>query len=214
MFENILFDLDGTLTDPGEGITNSVKYALNKRGITVSDKTKLYSFIGPPLKDSFEQYYGLSPDEALDAVDDFREYFRPQGIFENYLYDGIREMLESLKGKGKRLIIATSKPEEFAKQILERFDLLRYFDFVAGATMDSNRICKADVIRYALESCDICNLDTCIMIGDREHDVIGSAENGIKCIGVLWGYGNRDELLSAGCDYIAERVDDILTIIQ
>lgn len=213
MIDYVLFDLDGTLTDPAEGITNSVAHALMKRGITVEDKSELNSFIGPPLTDSFEKYFGFSHEEAILAVEDYREYFKPKGMFENKVYEGIPEMLHGLKKAGKRLIVATSKPEVFAKRILEHFSLDGYFDFVAGSTLDGSRIKKGDVIRYALESCGVADIDRCIMIGDRLHDVVGAAELGMSCIGVLWGYGAREELETAGADYIAEKVGDIEEII-
>lgn len=213
MYQYILFDLDGTLTDPGVGITNSVAYALKKFNINVKDKTELYKFIGPPLLDSFVKYYGFSEDQSKNAIDYFREYFRAQGIFENEVYEGIEDMLTSLKSKGKKIILATSKPDGFANEILKHFQLDKYFDFVAGATMDETRTKKGDVIKYALESCGINDMSTVIMIGDREHDIIGAKECGIDSIGVLFGYGSYDELHNAGATYIAETVEDIVNFI-
>ena len=154
MYKYILFDLDGTLTDPARGITNSVTYALNKFGIDVADKTELYKFIGPPLTDSFEKYYGFSSDEAITAVEYYREYFKPKGIYENEIYQGVPELLKALKENGKTVILATSKPEIFAIEILKYFKLDSYFDFVAGATLDKSRTKKGDVIAYALNSCN------------------------------------------------------------
>ena len=214
MYNTILFDLDGTLTDPGIGITNSVAYALDKWGINVNDRVELYKFIGPPLVESFEKYYGFSHDDALLALKYYREYFSEKGLFENEVYDGIVELLEDLKAQGKRLIVATSKPEVYSKRILEHFDLYKYFDFLAGATFDEKRVKKNDVIAYAIESCGIDDLSRVVMIGDREHDVLGSACFGIDSIGVLWGYGSREELNAAGATYIAEKVEDIRKIIK
>ena len=215
MYTTILFDLDGTLTDPGIGITNSVAYALSKWNIEVTDRSELYKFIGPPLLDSFAEYYGFSEEQAQEALKYYREYFRSKGIYENEVYPGVIEMLESLKASGKKIVLATSKPEEFAIIILKHFDLYKYFDFVAGATMDEKRTKKGDVIAYALESCGIteANLKDVIMVGDRKHDVLGAKENNLDCIGVLFGYGDREELESAGARYIAEQVADILTFI-
>ena len=215
MYNTILFDLDGTLTDPGIGITNSVAYALSKWNIEVADRSELYKFIGPPLLDSFAEYYGFSAEQAQDALKYYREYFRSKGIYENEVYPGIVEMLETLKNSGKKIILATSKPEEFAIIILKHFDLYKYFDFVAGATMDETRNKKGDVIKYALESCGIdkTDLKDVIMVGDRKHDVHGATENDLDCIGVLFGYGDREELETAGAKYIAEQVEDILTFI-
>lgn len=213
MFDTVLFDLDGTLTDPGEGITNSVAYALKKYDIEVSDKQKLYKFIGPPLKDSFMKYYGFSEDEALKAIEYYREYFRDRGIFENKVYDGVEHMLRKLHTDGKRIVLATSKPEEFAVRILEHFDLKKYFTVVAGASMDSSRSKKGDVIAYAFSLCSDFDKDTAIMVGDREHDIFGAKENSVKSVGVLYGYGDEDELKKAGADYIVSTPADILKLI-
>ena len=204
MYQNILFDLDGTLTDPGMGITNSVMYALKKFKIDVEDRTSLYRFIGPPLKGSFEEFYGFSEEQSELAVQYYREYFKKQGMLENEVYDGIPELLKQLREKNKTLIVATSKPEPFTLEILRHFQLLDYFNFVAGATMDDTRNKKSDIIRYALESCHITDKSTAVMIGDRKHDVIGAKENGLDSIGVLFGYGDYEELKAAGATYIAE----------
>ena len=205
----ILFDLDGTLTDPGIGITNSVMHALKKYGIEVTDRTSLYCFIGPPLIDSFEKYYGFTHEEAVKSVDYYREYYKDKGIYENKVYDGIENLLESLYKKGKKIILATSKPELFAREILCHFGLDKYFLFAAGSTMDETRTNKAEVIEYALSECGITDKSAVVMVGDREHDIIGANKNGIDSIGVLFGYGNREELESAGATYIAETVNDI-----
>ena len=213
MYDYLLFDLDGTLTDPGEGITNSVVYALKKWGVEVKDKRELYSFIGPPLSASFKKYFGFSEDDALKSVEYYREYFRERGIFENEVYGGVPNLLATLKEAGKTLILATSKPEGFAKQILDHFDLAKYFDFVAGATMDESRNKKADVIRYALRMSGVTDLSRAVMIGDREQDVDGAKQNGMASIGVLYGYGDRAELEGAGATYIAETVEDIINYV-
>lgn len=212
-YKIVLFDLDGTLTDPGEGITNSVAYALNKFGIEVEDKKQLYPFIGPPLHESFENYYGFSPEDAMKAVDCYREYYNVKGIFENYVYDGIKDVLKTLKKRGKCVCLATSKPEIYASQILEHFGLSQYFDYIAGANMDGTRTKKDEVIRYALSLCKAENPSDVIMVGDREFDIIGAKSCGIDSIGVLFGYGDRDELQNAGATYIAENVNDILSFI-
>lgn len=213
MYKYILFDLDGTLTDPGIGITNSVMYALKKFNIEVADRASLYKFIGPPLLDSFENYYGMSKEESQQALQYYREYFKPQGLYENEVYDGIEQVLMTLKEQGKTLIVATSKPEEFAIEILKHFHLDQYFDFIAGATMDEKRVRKADVIAYALESCGITELASAIMVGDREHDVLGAKQVGLDSIGVLYGYGDYKELKNAGATYIAEKPVNILQVL-
>lgn len=208
-YQYFLFDLDGTVTDPGEGITNSVMYALQKFGIHERDRRKLYRFIGPPLADSFREFYGFSADGAKKGIRFYREYYSKKGIFENKLYPGIEEVLKRMKEDGKTLVLATSKPEFFAGRILEYFHLDSYFTFVAGATMDENRVKKGDVIVYALEQCSITDKRKALMIGDRKHDIQGAKENGLDSMGVLYGYGSREELETAGADYLAETVEDI-----
>ena len=209
MYQYVLFDLDGTLTDPGLGITNSVMYALRKFGINVSDRSQLYPFIGPPLRDSFRVYYGFSDEQCERAVRYYREYFKKSGMFENEVYDGICELLTRLKASGRTLVVATSKPEVFALEILRHFDLYKYFDFVAGATLNDVRNQKADIIKYALETLNITEKTSAIMIGDRKHDIIGAKETGLDSIGVLYGYGTYDELKNAGATYIADTPADI-----
>jgi len=214
MYQTFLFDLDGTLTNSELGVTNSVAYALAKCGIEVQDKKDLTVFIGPPLRDSFERFYGFSEEESLKAVGYYREYFSEKGLYENEVYPEIPELLTSLKQAGKQLIVATSKPEKFSVQILKHFGLYDYFDFVAGATMDGSRSRKSDVIQYALEQNQITDLAHTIMIGDREHDVLGAQAQKLDSIGVLYGFGNREELESAGATYIAQEVGDIAKIIN
>ena len=213
MYKYLLFDLDGTLTDPSIGITNSVAYALSKFGINVEDKRTLYKFIGPPLVDAFSEYYGFSKEDSEKATAFYRETFSVKGLFENRVYDGVVEMLEALKNAGKRLIIATSKPEPFTVKILKHFDLLKYFDFVAAATFDASRNSKDKVIAYALQSLDIKDKSEVVMIGDRHHDIDGARENGIDSIGVLWGFGSREELETSGATHIAESVQQILKYV-
>jgi phosphoglycolate phosphatase len=213
-FDTVLFDLDGTLTDPGVGITNAVMHALRKYGIEVSDRRQLYSFIGPPLTESFMRYLGVSAEEGARAVAYYREYYADQGIFENVVYDGIPELLQSLTSAGKRLLVATSKPEVFAVRILEHYGLAPYFHKIAGSNLDGTRVIKAEVIRYALENCPDADLSRTVMVGDREHDILGAKETGLRSVGVLFGYGSREELERAGADFIAEKVEDIGKIIK
>ncbi len=210
VYETYFFDLDGTITDSSLGITNSVMFALKKFGIEECDRTKLYKFIGPPLRVSFMRYYGFSEEKALEAVACYREYYQDKGIFENKLYDGFAEMLKTLKAAGKRLVVATSKPEVYARRIISHFGLSPYFDYVAGMELDGGRETKAEVIRYALSVCGIEDLSGVLMIGDREHDVLGAKAAGIDCLGVLYGFGSREELEQAGADYIVENVEGIL----
>ncbi|HFU4455994.1 TPA: HAD family hydrolase [Streptococcus suis] len=212
MYQTILFDLDGTLTDSGQGILHSVAYALDQMGIDEPDLANLQRFIGPPLYESFSRFYQLNPADTQAAVDAFRVYFKDKGMFENQLYDGILPLLESLKQAGKTLAIATSKPEVFAKQILEYFDIAHYFDVIAGASLDSSRISKTDVISYALAQLDY-DPQTTIMVGDREHDIEGAQANQLASIGVLYGYGNRQELEEAGARWIIETVPDLQKLL-
>lgn len=215
MFDAVLFDLDGTLTDPFEGISNSIIYALKKFGITAPDKPLLKKFIGPPLTESFSEYCGLNHSDALHAVDYYREYFSVAGIFENKPYEGVCELLSGLKERGYTAIVATSKPEQFAKAIVQHFGLEQYFKEICGATMDQSRTQKADVIAYALKKCEIKEKDKkrAVMVGDRKHDIIGAKTNGLSSIGVLYGYGSKEELLEAGANYIANSPVDILHYI-
>lgn len=213
MYTTILFDLDGTLTDPGEGITNSVAYALKKYGIEVEDRRELNRFIGPPLIESFIEFYGFDMTQAKKAVGYYREYFCDRGMFENSVYDGVPEMLRTVKDSDKRLIVATSKPWPFAERILKHFSLDPYFEFVAGSELDETRTAKADVIKYALESQKITDMPKVLMVGDRKHDVIGAAECGIDCAGVLYGYGSREELDEAGAKYIVGSPAELCDLI-
>ena len=213
MYQNILFDLDGTLTDPGIGITNSVAYALKKWNIEVADRSELYKFIGPPLHESFKQFYQFTDEQSEQAIEYYREYFREKGMYENEVYDGIENMLIELKARNKNMIVATSKPEEFAVNILKHFHLDGYFDFIAGATMDGSRSKKADVILYAMKHCGIQDLSSTVMVGDREQDIIGATQVGIASVGVLFGYGSYEELHEAGATYIAENVENVLNIL-
>ncbi|MEG0276718.1 MAG: HAD family hydrolase [Coprobacillus sp.] len=210
--KDILFDLDGTLTDPALGITNAVQYALKKYGIEDSYQN-LLKFIGPPLVDSFMETYGFDEDKANEAVVYYREYFSVTGLYENKVYDGMEDFLKRLKDKGYRLSIATSKPEIFAIKILDYFHLSQYFDFICGATMDKTRNKKGDVIAYALDTLQINNKNQVIMIGDRMHDIIGAHENDIKVIGVLYGYGDLKELQENHADYIVRDLDELYAVI-
>lgn len=212
-FKYILFDLDGTITDSGEGITKSVQYALKNFDILVDNLEELYKFIGPPLKESFKEYYKFDEEKANLALIKYREYYADKGIYENNLYDGIIELLDKLKENGKTIILATSKPEVYAKQILKYFKIDKYFTFVAGSDFEETRVRKGDVIKYALEGAKISDLSKVIMVGDREHDIIGAKENNIKSIGVLYGFGNVIELTQARAEYIAKNTNELLDIL-
>lgn len=209
MADYILFDLDGTLTDPGEGITNSVAYALDKYGIKVDDKSTLNTFIGPPLHESFQKYFGFSILQSFDAVTKYREYYRDRGIFENRVYDGVPEMLCELKKNKKTVIMATSKPTVFAERIAEHYGFRQYFDVIVGSELDGKRVDKAEVIEEALRQAEKPEKSKCIMVGDRLHDMVGAEKNGICAVGVLYGYGSYEELTEAGADRIVESVSEL-----
>ncbi|MBQ8258657.1 MAG: HAD family hydrolase [Clostridia bacterium] len=211
-YKNIFLDLDGTLTDSGEGIMNSVAYSLRKFGIEETNREKLRTFIGPPLFASYIREYGFDHEKALLAVDYYREYFAPKGIYENRPYDGIPELLRDLKAAGRKLYLATSKPEPYALEIVKHFGLWQYLDGLFGSTMTEERTKKEEVVAYALENTGI-DKDNVVMIGDRSHDIIGAKANGVRSIGVLFGYGSREELEDAGADAIAETVEDLRQIL-
>lgn len=213
MYQTILFDLDGTLTESGIGIVNSVVYALQKYGLEVPNRTELKRFIGPPLDKSFEMYCGFDSEKAKEAVEYYREYYREKGIFENTPYKGVEKMLKMLKDNKRTLIVATSKPEQFAKEILDYFKLSEYFDCIAGSNMDGTRTEKQEVIRYALTKAGGGGTASAIMVGDREHDIIGARAVGMDSLGVLYGYGSREELVKAGAVYLAENVEEATAIL-
>ncbi|MCX4313050.1 MAG: HAD hydrolase-like protein [Clostridia bacterium] len=209
----VLFDLDGTISDSYEGITKSVVYALEKMGITPPENREaLRVFIGPSLWDSFMTHYHLDANDAERAVQYYREYYAPHGMLDCKLYDGVRGTLTELNALGKKLILATSKPEPAAVQILKHFGILDLFEFAAGASLDTSRTEKADVIKYALKSAHA-SADNSIMVGDRLYDVAGAHKIGMPCIGVLYGYGDREELEAVGADYIVSEIKDIVKII-
>ena len=212
MFDYCLFDLDGTLTDPREGITKSVQYALQAFGIEEPDLKKLEPFIGPPLKDSFMEFYGFTGEEAERAIAVYRESFAPVGIFENQVYPGIPQMLERLYRRGTRLAVASSKPIGFVKQILAHFDIEKYFDVVVGSELDGTRGTKEEVVEEALGRLGILTMPVierhvrCAMTGDRKFDIQGARACGLTGVGVRFGFAEEGELEEAGAEYIAETV--------
>lgn len=208
-YKNVLFDLDGTLTDPKVGITKSVQYALAKFNIIEPDLSKLEFFIGPPLQHSFMEAYSFTVEQAWDAVTHYREYFKEQGIFENDLYEGIKELLELLKSQGRDLFVATSKPEVFALSILSHFELDSYFTYACGSELDGTRSDKTDIIKFIIDKYHLNPMET-IMIGDRKHDLIGAHNNNIHSIAVGFGYGTEEELRAAEPTYHTHTVKDLL----
>ncbi len=211
--EYILFDLDGTLSDSAPGITASVAYALEKFGFHEKAEDLGY-FVGPPLFDTFREKFGLSAEDADIAIGYFRERFKAKGIFENAPYEGTEEMLKALYDAGKKLILATSKPEPFARQIIERYGFSEYFTFVGGACMDEKtRMKKDEVLSYCLSECGITDVSECVMVGDRFHDVEGAAAFGIPTVGVLYGYGTKEELLGAGAFAVCESPSELAKLL-
>ena len=212
MKDILLFDLDGTLTDPKEGITKCVQYALAHFGIEVDDLAQLMCFIGPPLVDSFQQFYSFDKQKAELAVEKYRERFKDIGIFENGVYDGVLDMLAACKEAGKKLCLATSKPEVFAVRILEKYGMSQYFDEVVGSTLDGSINAKDEVIREAFRRLGISEKGEkshIIMIGDRKHDILGAKKCGIESVGVRFGYAEDGELEAAGAEYIVSTVEEL-----
>lgn len=212
--KNIFFDLDGTITDSMSGITRSVQYALKHVGIIVEDLNKLKSFVGPPLKEAFVKFYGLDDQTADKAKSIYREYYEKTGIFDISVYQGVPQLLNDLKENRKKLILATSKPTRFTMRILEHLSIGDYFDFVSGASMDETRVKKADIIEYAMKEMKIDDLSECVMIGDRFYDVEGAKKIGLKCIGVLYGYGSYEELKKSGADYIVKDPGELSDLLK
>ena len=202
----ILFDLDGTLTDSGPGIMKAGQYALRAFGIE-RDWRELSFFVGPPLSETFARFVRAENVDA--AVAKFREYYQQDGWLDNAPYPGIPALLADLHARGCQLVLATSKPEEYARRIMEHFDLAQYFTAICGATLDETRTDKAEVIAYALDTIGLTDKTGVVMVGDREHDVIGAKKNALPCIGALYGYGTREELRSAGAAAIADTVQDL-----
>ena len=214
MIEYVFFDLDGTITEPSEGITNSAKYALEKFGVHVKSTAELLPFIGPPLQDSFQEFYGFDLHTSMRAVKLYRKHYKDHGIYQCSLYDNIEELFIKLKERGYKLAIATSKPEKYAEKILKHFNLDKYFDFIAGATFSAIRCKKSEVIKHALDNLNITDSSKVIMVGDRKHDVLGAKEHNIETIGVLYGFGSIEEFEEVNCKYVVSKALDILEILK
>lgn len=207
-YDVLLFDLDGTLTASAEGIINGYIYALEKIAVPVPSREQLRMVVGPPLEYSFDTFFGLSKEQAREAIGYYRAYYADKGAFENRLYDGVPELLEKLKSAGKKLYLATTKAEKYAHIIPEHYGISGYFDFICGSDQESRRD-KASVIRCVLSAAGTNNPDRCIMIGDRKFDVLGAAQCGLGCIGVLYGYGDAQELQAAGAKHIVSTVEEL-----
>ncbi|MGN7356243.1 HAD hydrolase-like protein [Paenibacillus sp. SAF-054] len=207
-YPTVLFDLDGTLTDPKTGITKSVQYALSKRGIHVEDSDTLIPYIGPPLARSFQEIHTLTERDSIQAVEDYREYFKDRGIYENELYPGMKELLDLLKRQGRKLIVATSKPTVFARVVLKHFEIDTYFDEVCGSNLDGTLSDKSEIIAFILDECCV-DKRGAVMIGDRKHDIIGAQNNGMDSIAVAYGYGSDEELTAIHPTYNLKSVQEL-----
>ena len=219
MYQYLLFDLDGTLPDSAEGIIKCVQYAVEKMGATPKNAEELKGFVGPPLFESFQKVFGFSEKETQQAIVYYRERFKPIGMFENAVYEGIPQMLRMMKENGKINIIASSKPEAFVKTILEHFDIAKYFDIIVGASMDNSRNTKEAVIEEALSQLKSTDRygqysdDKCVMIGDRKYDIIGAKYFGLRNIGVSYGFAPEGELEEAGADVIVDTVEELTRVL-
>ena len=211
MKKTVLFDLDGTLTDSGEGIINCAALALRHFGLPVPSREEMRVFVGPPLYETFQRF-GVPADKAEEAIRVYRSRYIPTGMFENTPYPGIRELLEKLRAQGHRLYVATSKPENMSVEILEHFDLAKYFDHICGASLDRSRSSKDAVIAYLLEQYG--KDEEMIMVGDTVFDILGAAAHAIPAVGVTWGYGSPEEMIKAGAAAIAPTMDALLRILQ
>lgn len=209
-YDIILFDLDGTLTDPRKGITKSFQYALNKLGIPEVDCTALERFIGPPIREIFASHYSLDDEKVVQAIDYFHEYFIDKGMFENVPFPGIEVLLQKCFDAKKKMLVATSKPTVFSEKILKHFGLLPYFEGVFGSNIDGTNAAKAEIIARALSSIDTAGKSV-VMIGDRIHDIDGAQQNGIDSIGVLYGFGSREEIEQAKPTHIRESIQELIT---
>lgn len=211
--EFIVFDLDGTLTEPKEGITKSIRYALSKMGIEVNDLDSLVKYIGPPLIPCFMQDFNMTEAEARQALMFYRERYIEKGMFENVMYEGIEELLSSLKKAGKTLILATTKPTPQAEGVLNYFNLTKYFDVIGGANLAETVVEKPDVMREAFKKVKDLDLEKTVMVGDRKYDVLGAKAHNIPCIGVLYGHGSREELESFGADILVSSVKELSELL-
>lgn len=210
-YDHILFDLDGTLTDSGPGIMNGFEYSLGKMGVEYPGRDYLKQFVGPPLGDSFEKTLGFSPEDAAKGIAFYKEYYAEKGVYENDVYPGIPELLEKLKESGKKLLVATTKAELMANVVMDHFGLRKYFDLMV-ASNNTDRKNKIDVLNYAIENGGV-DRERAVMVGDRFYDITGAAHFGMTSVGVLYGYGSRQELEEAGATHIAESVDSLYDIL-
>lgn len=211
-YDTVIFDMDGTVTETGRGVLNSVEYAMRALGCPMPDVPRRL-FLGPPLAFSFDQYCGIPAGLIDEAIRQYRVYYADRGIFECDLYDGMEALLKTLRAEGVTLLVASSKPEVYVRRILEHFGAAHYFTFIGGADMAETRSAKPDVLRYTLAGAGVTDLHRTVMVGDREYDVLGAHAVGLDAIGVLYGYGSREELTAAGAEYLAATPEEIGTIV-
>ncbi len=210
-WQTVFFDLDGTITDSAPGITNSIIYARKKWGLEPGKNEDYLKFIGPPMPESYEEFWGFSHEDAVRFLQDYREYFAEKGLFENDVYPGMIELFRTLKAAGKTLYVATTKPTHFSQRIAERFGFAAYFDMISGSDLrDINT--KFAVIEAARRTYDV-DMSSAVMVGDRAHDVEGAHQHGIPCIGVTWGFGEPGELETAGADFIAHDAAELQALL-
>lgn len=212
-FTTAIFDLDGTITDSAPGILKSLCYMMEKHKIPVLPEEKLRLFIGPPLRESLPEVFGFGEEKVERMIETYQEYYGDKGIFECTVFAGMPEALQKLKDSGVRILMATAKPEKFARMVAEHFDLAKYFDFMGGACIDESRSNKHEVIEYVLESCGITDRTGIVMIGDRAHDMTGAQKSGLHTLGVTYGYGSAEELRGAGADMLAASPQEIPGLI-
>jgi phosphoglycolate phosphatase len=212
-YEVVLFDLDGTLTDSRPGITRCVQHALARFEIIVEDPNELTAFVGPPLAESFGRFYGFDAEQSRKAIAVYRERFAAVGLFENAVYPGVPEMLAELAGAGTTLAIASSKPTLYVERILEHFELSQHFAYVAGSNLDHTRVAKDEVIAHALSLLPVADTRRVVMVGDREHDILGARAHGLESIAVAYGYGTAEELRGAEPLAIAETVEELTALL-
>lgn len=209
-FDNFFFDFDGTLMNTSEGVFKAFDTVVEHYGIEIQDKSVYNTMIGPPLYESFTRVFHFKKEDIPAAIEVYRSYYTPKGIWECHLYDGVVPLIEKLRKAGKKIFVATSKPELYAKQLLQRHNIDHLFDFVGGCDMEETRANKLDVINYVLDSNNLRDkLDSCLMIGDTHYDINGAKAAGLKSMGILWGFGNRETLDGAGADFICETPADV-----
>lgn len=213
MFDHILFDLDGTLTDPAEGILNSLRYALAKYNIEENDEDRLKAFIGPPLHESFRTIYNFNEEETKEIIGHYREYYGRDGMYQNFVIAGIPELLRELKQAGKQLYVATTKVTEFAQQVLDHYQLSQYFTLVIGGNEDGTRTAKVEIIDEILKTIPGVEKSRIVMIGDRKYDMIGATAHGIKTIAVTFGYGAIAELKAENPHYLVNSVAELSQVL-